>query len=106
MIHLGYDFLDLMSAYSPAPTERISPSINVEEVFASLRDPDGTRHPERWIPGLHHPAIPPRPNVGSSPTKEIPFPSHGNANLTPFYNMPHLVLHLYAGTLAKLLQQL
>lgn len=32
-------------------------------VFNSLMSPDGTPHPERWIPGMQHPSLPPRPNL-------------------------------------------
>ncbi|KAG6847723.1 hypothetical protein H0H93_006327, partial [Arthromyces matolae] len=45
-----------------APALHIPPDINVEEIYHSLIDEsNNTFHPERWIRGLKHPAIPPRP---------------------------------------------
>jgi hypothetical protein len=43
-----------------APRQDIPEDINVREIAASLAD-DGLEHPERWIAGLEHASLPPRP---------------------------------------------
>ena len=46
---------------APGP---VTPSnVNPLAVFNSLRGPHGSPHPERWVPGLEHPALPPRPDL-------------------------------------------
>jgi len=48
----------------------------LEEISATLRDERGTKHPENWIPGLKHRALPPRPTRWEvpSPGEPLPFP--------------------------------
>ncbi|KIY67432.1 hypothetical protein CYLTODRAFT_293505 [Cylindrobasidium torrendii FP15055 ss-10] len=47
-----------------------------EDLFEQLRSPGGTPHPERWIPGTRHPALPPRPSRWKrpDPSRPLPFP--------------------------------
>lgn len=50
-----------MISVAPGP---IAPrNIDPLAVFNSLIGPHGTPHPERWVPHLDHPSLPPRPNL-------------------------------------------
>lgn len=53
-------------------------------MFARLRSPGGTEHPELWIPGLEHPSIPPRPGRWSDPRPGEPLPFPWECQLNPF----------------------
>jgi len=57
---------------TPGP---ITPS-NVDPltVFNNLVGPHGTPHPERWVPHLQHPALPPRPDLPGWQTPHIGSP--------------------------------
>ena len=48
------------------PARELSPP-QVDAMIATLRDPDGTLHPERWIPRVEHPSLPPRPDLWPTP---------------------------------------
>ncbi|RDB27045.1 hypothetical protein Hypma_005063 [Hypsizygus marmoreus] len=65
------------------PAENVPSSVNVEEIFASLVDPDGTQHAERWFAGLLHPAIPPRPKRWVEPRNGDPLPFPWECQLNP-----------------------
>ncbi|KDQ54314.1 hypothetical protein JAAARDRAFT_38471 [Jaapia argillacea MUCL 33604] len=41
--------------------------IDPVQVFRSLRGPNDSPHPERWIPNLQHPSLPRRPSLWSKP---------------------------------------
>ncbi|KAF8626483.1 hypothetical protein AX17_006539 [Amanita inopinata Kibby_2008] len=43
------------------PAKDIPENVDVEELARSLVDSHGTEHPERWIAGVQHPSLPPRP---------------------------------------------
>jgi hypothetical protein len=52
----------------------------------SVQGPNGSQHPEKWIPRLSHPALPPRPSLWSTPPAS-PLPSTPTASqlqLNPF----------------------
>jgi len=69
---------------TPGP---IAPSsVDPLAVFNSLIGPHGTPHPERWIPHLQHPALPPRPNLPGWQTPHIgsPAPFPWECALNPF----------------------
>ena len=52
-------------------------------MLASLRGPDGARHPERWVPRVEHPSMPPRPDLW--PTPRMTFdPPPATLQLNPF----------------------
>lgn len=54
-------------------------------VFNSLVGPHGTPHPERWVPGIQHPSLPPRPDLPGWRTPHgspLPFPCE--CALNPF----------------------
>ncbi|KAG6809325.1 hypothetical protein H0H92_000697 [Tricholoma furcatifolium] len=70
---LNKDVGGFLRNYPSSP--HLLPSTNVEQVFQSLWDESGF-HPERWIPGLQHPAIPPRPERWKVPPigASLPFP--------------------------------
>ncbi|KAF7362821.1 MYND-type domain-containing protein [Mycena venus] len=56
--------VDVHNTFTPSPTPyRTLPldEVDPQEVFDSLRSPSGRLHPERWIPGLQHPSLPPPP---------------------------------------------
>lgn len=54
-------------------------------VFNSLIGPHGTPHPERWVPRLEHPALPPRPNLPGWQTPDgSPLPFPWECQLNPF----------------------
>lgn len=76
--------LNLIQDSSSAPAENVPSNIDVQQVFDSLRDPDGSRHPERWIAGLEHPAIPPRPKRWTEPRPGDPLPFPWEVQLNPF----------------------
>lgn len=61
------------------------PSLTLQEVVSRLRSPGKSAgHPERWIPGLEHPSLPPRPSrwIESKPGEPLPFP--WECQLNPF----------------------
>ncbi|KAK2467967.1 hypothetical protein APHAL10511_000262 [Amanita phalloides] len=47
--------------YPPRQNLYVFEDIDVNEIADSLIDPDRSVHPERWIPGIQHPSLPPRP---------------------------------------------
>ncbi|RPD60363.1 hypothetical protein L226DRAFT_216756 [Lentinus tigrinus ALCF2SS1-7] len=51
------------------PPRELSPP-QVDAMIATLRDPDGTLHPERWVPRVEHPSLPPRPDLWPTPQVE------------------------------------
>ncbi|KAG6907616.1 hypothetical protein DXG01_008193 [Tephrocybe rancida] len=59
------------------------PSRNTEEVFQSLMDDSGNFFPERWIRGLQHPALPPRPQRWKDPPRGAPLPFPWQCQLNP-----------------------
>lgn len=53
----------------------------------SLTSPDGSWHPENWIPRLEHPALPPRPELWPTPPPSppsVPPPLADELALNPF----------------------
>ncbi|KAG5651295.1 hypothetical protein H0H81_009148 [Sphagnurus paluster] len=77
------------------PEPDIPPSIDAEEVFQNLKDDDNIIRPERWIRGLQHPALPPRPERWVPHRKQNPLPFPWNCQLNPFlqhitFGRPHL----------------
>jgi len=69
---------------APGP---ISPSqVDAEEVFHNLKGPRGSPHPERWVPRLEHPALPPRPDLPGwqTPHPGSPLPFLWECALNPF----------------------
>ncbi|TFK39206.1 hypothetical protein BDQ12DRAFT_650282 [Crucibulum laeve] len=63
--------------------------VDFEQVFETLRGPRGTPHPERWIRGIQHPALPPRPSRWEEPRMGEPQAFPWECQLNPF-----LVHHL------------
>ncbi|KAF8632293.1 hypothetical protein AX15_001947 [Amanita polypyramis BW_CC] len=43
------------------PCQNVPADMDVVEIANSLVEPDGSEHPERWLAGLEHPSLPPRP---------------------------------------------
>ncbi|KAG5642346.1 hypothetical protein DXG03_002970 [Asterophora parasitica] len=70
------------------PEKNIPPSVDVEEVFESLLDRSNPEQivvrPERWIRGLEHPALPPRPKRWVPHRKGDPLPFPWECQLNPF----------------------
>ncbi|KAF4586911.1 hypothetical protein EYR40_010928 [Pleurotus pulmonarius] len=60
-----------------------TPDVDIQEMFDSLRDVDGD-HPERWISGTQHPALPPRPTRWKEPNPQDPLPFPWECQLNPF----------------------
>ncbi|KAA1475057.1 hypothetical protein DENSPDRAFT_782661, partial [Dentipellis sp. KUC8613] len=51
--------------------------VDMDAVVRSLKGPNGSPHPENWIPGLPHPAIPARPAAfGPFDSSLPPLPAH------------------------------
>ncbi|KAG6884891.1 hypothetical protein C0993_007400 [Termitomyces sp. T159_Od127] len=65
------------------PLSHIPPNVNVEEVYRNLKDEKGIFHPERWIRGLQHPALPPRPERWKEHPKGVPLPFPWQCQLNP-----------------------
>lgn len=77
-------FVDNVSTARPPPPPGIDPAA----IFASLVE-QGVRHPERWIPGLEHPALPRRPPGWETPDLTLPQPFPFELSLNPlFYARP------------------
>jgi len=76
------------------PARHMPLHINVQEVFRNLVDSDGTFHGERWIPGLQHPAIPPRPKRWKLPPRNVPQPFPWKCQLNPL--LQHIAFGLPA----------
>lgn len=72
-----------VSTHSSAPLSYISPRVNVDQVYQNLMDASGMFHPERWIPGLQHPALPPRPKRWKEHTCDVPMPFPWRCQLNP-----------------------
>ncbi|KAF5378862.1 hypothetical protein D9615_006923 [Tricholomella constricta] len=77
------------------PDKDIPPSLDVEQVFESLKDERNVLHPERWVRGLQHPALPPRPKRWLDHKKGDPLPFPWECQLNPFlqhitFGRPHL----------------
>jgi hypothetical protein len=47
--------------------------MELDDIFHSLVGPNDSPHPERWIPGLIHPALPPRPTLWDAGAASFPF---------------------------------
>ncbi|KAG6865498.1 hypothetical protein C0991_002097 [Blastosporella zonata] len=65
------------------PSSRMPPAVDVEEVFRSLQDESRNVYPDRWIRGLQHPALPPRPTRWKDPPKDAPLPFPWHCQLNP-----------------------
>ncbi|KAG5339230.1 hypothetical protein C0989_005144 [Termitomyces sp. Mn162] len=65
------------------PVLHLPPNVNVEEVYRDLKDDSGNFHPERWIRGLQHPALPPRPERWKEHPKGAPLPFPWQCQLNP-----------------------
>ncbi|KAF9065423.1 hypothetical protein BDP27DRAFT_1228952, partial [Rhodocollybia butyracea] len=67
-----------------SPSPELDVELDLQEMFDYLKSPGGTPHPERWIKGQKHPALPPRPTLWDrvDPTKPLPFP--WELQLNPF----------------------
>ncbi|KAF8986751.1 hypothetical protein BDQ17DRAFT_1259279, partial [Cyathus striatus] len=52
------------------------PPVRLEDVWHLLRSPGGRKYPEKWVPGIQHPALPPRPERWTlpKPGEPLPFP--------------------------------
>ncbi|KAJ7189460.1 hypothetical protein GGX14DRAFT_383227 [Mycena pura] len=78
--------VDVHNTFTPSPTpyRELDPDeVDVEEVFRSLRSPSGATHPERWVRGIKHPALPQNPNWHvPGPNEPLPFP--WECQLNPF----------------------
>ncbi|GLB42465.1 hypothetical protein LshimejAT787_1104800 [Lyophyllum shimeji] len=68
----------------------VPPNIDVEEVFRNLKDERQAVRPERWIRGLQHPALPPRPARWRDHPKGAPLPFPWTCQLNPF--LQHVTL--------------
>lgn len=64
-------------------SERSISTTDLEEVSLTLRDADGNKHPENWIPGLKHRALPPRPTRWKTPQPGEPLPFPWEVQLNP-----------------------
>lgn len=60
------------------------PEVDPESLAATLTSPGGRHHPERWINGLKHPALPPRPTRWVRPRETDPLPFPRECQLNPF----------------------
>jgi hypothetical protein len=75
----------------------VSPiGVDIHALVLSLKGPHGTPHPRRWVPGLQHPSLPPRPPFWHAPRPgdPLPFPwecklsfllQHRSVGLYPMY---------------------
>ncbi|KAF7310306.1 MYND-type domain-containing protein [Mycena indigotica] len=69
---------------SPTPYRELDPEeVDVQEVFDSLRSPRGGVYPERWVRGIKHPALPPKP-TWHVPLHGEPLPFPWELHLNPF----------------------
>ncbi|KIJ59980.1 hypothetical protein HYDPIDRAFT_99725 [Hydnomerulius pinastri MD-312] len=76
---------------TPRPLPGIT--IDPDNVWNSLRGPNGTPHPENWPARFEHPALPPRPLEWSTPRPgaSIPFPS--DVQLNPYLQHRYIGPH-------------
>ncbi|KAJ7055736.1 hypothetical protein C8F01DRAFT_993709 [Mycena amicta] len=69
---------------TPTPYRELDPEeVDIQEVFDSLWSPGGIPHPERWVRGLKHPALPPAP-TWHVPIRGEPLPFPWELHLNPF----------------------
>ncbi|KAJ6523911.1 hypothetical protein DFH09DRAFT_1286528 [Mycena vulgaris] len=70
---------------SPTPYRNIDlDEVDLDEVFASLRSPGGTLHPELWIRGIAHPSLPPEPPEWHVPVPGEPLTFPWDCQINPF----------------------
>ncbi|KAH9945944.1 uncharacterized protein BXZ73DRAFT_72831 [Epithele typhae] len=74
------------NATPPRHARSLSPP-QVDAMLASLRDADGSPHPERWVARVAHPALPPRPALWPTPRQSFDA-APGALQLNPFLLHP------------------
>ncbi|KAJ3992021.1 hypothetical protein F5050DRAFT_1811916 [Lentinula boryana] len=59
-----------------SPKPKLDVELDIQMMFDHIKSPGGTPHPERWIKGQKHPALPPRPATWKrvDPLAPLPFP--------------------------------
>ncbi|KAJ7513128.1 hypothetical protein B0H11DRAFT_2213650 [Mycena galericulata] len=79
--------VDVHNTFTPSPTQYRNidlAEVDVQAVFESLRSPSGDIHPERWIPGIRHPSLPPPPTGWPLPRPGEPLAFPWECALNPF----------------------
>ncbi|KAJ7635364.1 hypothetical protein FB45DRAFT_484024 [Roridomyces roridus] len=57
--------------------------VDLQEIFDSLRSPNGHEYAERWVPGIKHPALPPTPQDWPIPRPHEPLAFPWECTLNP-----------------------
>ncbi|KAJ7123272.1 hypothetical protein C8R43DRAFT_933073 [Mycena crocata] len=80
--------VNVHNTLTPSPTPYrildLDDEVDFDALFASLRSPSGEIHPERWIRGLTHPALPPPPTGWTLPCPGEPLAFPWDCQLNPF----------------------
>ncbi|PPQ96863.1 hypothetical protein CVT26_006050 [Gymnopilus dilepis] len=80
---------DVMAINSPVTSEKSVTTQELSSRIKALRGPDGSPHPERWIPGTKHRALPPRPSRWKIPVPNQPLPFPWEVQINPL--LQHLL---------------
>ncbi|KAF9023420.1 hypothetical protein BDZ89DRAFT_1069906 [Hymenopellis radicata] len=79
-----------MHVHNQTPRLQTTMHIDIEELYYALRgskpgkDGQQLEHPERWVPGIHHPALPSRPQTWKRPELNAPLPFPWECYLNPW----------------------
>ncbi|KAF8884119.1 hypothetical protein BD779DRAFT_790976 [Infundibulicybe gibba] len=84
-----------------SPAHQIRRTYHFRELVRSLRDRDGSKHPERWPPGVWHSSLPLRPDRWIKPSLRDPLPPPSQCQLNPFLQHIQYSPTPYAGTLGN-----
>lgn len=74
-------------------SDSISPNFSDthrNRIVSLLRSPDGTEHPDIWVPGMRHGSVPPRPKRWRIPSPREPQPFPWECQLNPL--LEHAVI--------------
>lgn len=72
-----------MDVIAPPTVPRALDNTQIKAIFHNLLDYDGNRYPERWIPGVEYPSLPPRPALWPPLSPHSVFPPASELQLNP-----------------------
>ncbi|KAF8889547.1 hypothetical protein CPB84DRAFT_1785459 [Gymnopilus junonius] len=74
---------DVMAINSPVTSEKSITTQDLKSRIQNLRGPNHSPHPETWVPGVKHRALPPRPSRWKDPVPNEPLPFPWEVQINP-----------------------